>query len=353
MKRKTNYEFLRIVAMLMIIALHYLDKGGILPKLNTGFNGVGYLAWFLEAFCLMSVNVYVLLSGYFGVESRWRIQKAATLWGQVFFYSIGIALAAALTGILPAKELSVYQWFGYLFPIVTEHYWFATSYLFLFFLMPFLHAGVKKLEKKQLRGILAGLLLFTCIAKTAIPMQLPTDHQGYEVLWFIIVYLVGAYLREYGRQPSLTESVLTFCLSGTALSGITMALRFVWMKTGSLENFMGYAYSYNYLFCLTGAVGLFRMFGHIHVQREKWAKWICTLSGCTFGVYLIHEHMALRYLWPTWFHTEKVVGSIWFLPHMLLTVLVVFALCGAIEYLRKRIFAFAAFKYNEKRNKTL
>ena len=30
MKRKTNYELLRIVAMLMIIALHYLDKGGIL-----------------------------------------------------------------------------------------------------------------------------------------------------------------------------------------------------------------------------------------------------------------------------------------------------------------------------------
>ena len=89
------------------------------------------------------------------------------------------------------------------------------------------------------------------------------------------------------------------------------------------------------------------------MQSEKWAKWICSLSGCTFGVYLIHEHMTLRYLWPTWFRTEKMVGRFWFLPHMLLTVLVVFLVCGAIEYLRKRIFAFVAFKYNEKRNKTL
>jgi surface polysaccharide O-acyltransferase-like enzyme len=95
MKRKTNYELLRIVAMLMIIALHYLDKGGILPKLNTDFNGAGYVAWLVEAFCLMAVNVYVLLSGYFGVESHWRIQKAVTLWGQVFFYSIFCSLQAS------------------------------------------------------------------------------------------------------------------------------------------------------------------------------------------------------------------------------------------------------------------
>lgn len=339
--------------MLMIIALHYLDKGGILPKLNTDFQSVGYVAWLVEAFCLMSVNVYVLLSGYFGVESTWRIQKAATLWGQVFFYSLGIALFAVLTGILPLGELSLYQWFGYIFPVVTEHYWFATSYLFLFFLMPFLNAGVKKLEKKQFQGILAGLLLLTCVAKTVIPMQLPTDHQGYEVFWFVIVYLVGAYLREHGRQYSLTQSALIFCLSGLALFGITMILRLFWLKTGSLENFMGYAYSYNYLFCLTGAVGLFMLFGHVHVKSARVGKLICSFSGCTFGVYLIHEHGALRYLWPTWFHTEKVAGSFLFLSHMVLTVLAVFIVCGIIEFLRKRIFAFVAAKYKAKRDKTL
>lgn len=353
MKRKTNYELLRIVAMLMIIALHYLDKGGILPKLNTDFNGAGYVAWLVEAFCLMAVNVYVLLSGYFGVESHWRIQKAVTLWGQVFLYSMGIALLAIPTGILSLGELSIYQWFGYLFPIVTEHYWFATSYLFLFFLIPFLNAGVKKLEKRQFQGALTGLLLFTCVAKTLIPMQLPTDHQGYEVFWFVIVYLVGAYLREYGRQTTLRESALTFCLSGIILFGMTMALRLFWMKTGSLENFMGYAYSYNHLFCLTGAVGLFGLFGHIYVKREKTVKLIGGFAGCTFGVYLIHEHMALRYLWPSWFHTEAVAGSLWFLPHMLLTVLVVFLVCTAVEYLRKRIFAFVITKYKARRDKTL
>lgn len=110
------------------------------------------MAWLVEAFCLMAVNVYVLLSGYFGVESHWRIQKAVTLWDRCFLLH-GIALLAIPTGILPLGERSIYQWFGYLFPIVTEHYWFATSYLFLFFLMPFLNAGVKKLEKDSFREL--------------------------------------------------------------------------------------------------------------------------------------------------------------------------------------------------------
>ena len=40
------------------------------------------------------------------------------------------------------------------------------------------------------------LLLFS-IAKTVIPMQLPWDKYGYDCLWFVVLYLTGAYLRRY------------------------------------------------------------------------------------------------------------------------------------------------------------
>ena len=118
-----------------------------------------------------------------------------------------------------------------------------------------------------------------------------------------------------------------------------------------LVDFQGYAYSYNHLFCLTGAVGLFMAFGNIRIKSEKCSRLICEISGCTFGVYLIHEHMDLRYLWPQWFQTPSMADRFLFVPHMMMTILVVFSCCALIEYLRKRLFAFVGKKLSG--NKTV
>ncbi len=351
MKRKANYELLRILAMLMIIGLHYLDKGGILPKLNTALSISGALAWLLEAFFIMAVNVYVLLSGYFGSSGRFQLRKVAKLWGQVAFYSIGIAVLCFLLGVIPESQLSIYRLFGYLFPVVTNHYWFATAYVFLLFLMPFLNAGVERLSERELRLGILGLLLFTCFAKTLIPMQLPTDQKGYDIIWFVIVYLVGAYLHKLGREAYQRYGWLLFLGSGMLIFLMTMAMHWIWARTGALEAFQNYAYSYNHLFCLTGSVGLFLWFGKLEIKSGKLGRWICKISGCTFGVYLIHEHMDLRYLWPQWFRTQNMAGRFLFVPHMIATIFVVFICCALLEYLRKRLFAFVGKKLSG--NKTV
>lgn len=339
-KRQAGYELLRVIAMLMIVTLHYLDKGQVMPDLTEHFAFSDYLAWLIEAFCLMSVNVYVLLSGYFGVTSSFRVGKAVALWGQVFFYSIGIALISCMIGIVPIQSLLIYDWFGYLFPIATEHYWFATAYLFLYFLMPFLNTGLEKLEKKELQKILIGLYLFTAIAKTCIPMNLATDKKGYDVFWFVIVYLTGAYIRKYVKMEKTYKAVLLYVGSTVCLFGMTMALRFVWSVTGALENFMGYAYCYNHVLCLVGAVGLFLAFQNVEIRNEKAASVIGLLSSCTFGVYLIHEHRNIRYVWPIWLKTEETAEKLFFIVPMIGTVLLVFGACVVLEICRKKMFAF-------------
>ena len=66
-KRQANFELMRIAAMLMIISLHYLVKGGAAVSFpfSAKENPVGVLAWLIEAFCIVAVNCYVLLSGFF------------------------------------------------------------------------------------------------------------------------------------------------------------------------------------------------------------------------------------------------------------------------------------------------
>lgn len=84
-KRQANFELLRIVAMLMIIVLHYLNKGGLLVDYTSDRTGVNYAAHLAEAFCIVAVNCYVLLSGYFLVESAWKPERVVSLAGQILF----------------------------------------------------------------------------------------------------------------------------------------------------------------------------------------------------------------------------------------------------------------------------
>ena len=110
-KRQLNYELLRILAMLMIVCLHYLSKGGLLgDPSRADMTATGYTAWLVEALCLVAVNVYVLISGYFGVDSLgsqtvgkrltfWEVmRKPLKIWKQVFFYQCSLAVGRLSLG---------------------------------------------------------------------------------------------------------------------------------------------------------------------------------------------------------------------------------------------------------------
>ncbi|MDE7477770.1 MAG: acyltransferase, partial [Lachnospiraceae bacterium] len=345
-KRELNSELLRIIAMLMIVCLHYLGKGGMLgDPARAEMSAAGYTAWFIEAFCLVAVNVYVLISGYFGVNTQHHsfqevLKRPFKIWKQVFFYSMLFGCAALIIG---TQEFDLYQFFSYCFPIVTEHYWFATAYVILCLMMPFLNAGITYLDQKEIKYLLIGLLLIFSISKTVIPMQLPWDKYGYDCLWFIVLYLTGAYLRRYEISFLKTRwrAAGVYIGSMSVIFASFFLIRMIFLKTGRLEDMINYGYSYNFLFCYTGAVGLlllFRKKGKISEKLERFRKTIELLSGATFGVYLIHEHINIRYAWQKWFHCEtQMTNSVaGFLLHMLCTVLCVYLICTVIELIRQK-----------------
>ena len=99
-KRIVSIELLRILAMMMVVMLHYLSKGGLLTSLTEEFSGGAYIAWLLEAFSIVAVNVYMLISGYFLVESGFKFGRLAELVCQVLFYSLLIPPILMAAGIL-------------------------------------------------------------------------------------------------------------------------------------------------------------------------------------------------------------------------------------------------------------
>lgn len=350
-ERVRNYEILRILAMLMIVCLHYLSKGGALANATEELMDSGYAAWLIEAFCLSAVNVYVLISGYFGIGDRDASDKTSKInvqdvlkrtfriYLQVWFYSVVIGLIFILTW---QQRFDIYTIFMYVFPFSTEHYWFATAYLLLTLFMPFLNAGFDRMEKRAIQGVLLCMLMAFSISKTILPMQLPWDHKGYDAFWFVFLYLAGAYIRRYGvKWITNRVKAIGLYVGSTCIIFMSMLLiKFLYHKTGSLEDFVSYGYSYNFFFTFLASVGLFLAFKPTERKQQKvCSPFLQTVSRATFGVYLIHEHVNLRYLWPTWFQSAQfATTSIFvFLLHMLVTVLVVYIVCSVIEIIRNRI----------------
>ena len=91
-KRKSNIELLRVVSMLFIVIGHSLCHSGIGSQtniINGGFNLQQVEIQYLSILTSTAVNCYVLISGYFLIDSTsFRWSKIFSLWIETFFYSI-------------------------------------------------------------------------------------------------------------------------------------------------------------------------------------------------------------------------------------------------------------------------
>lgn len=340
-KRQTNFELLRIVAMGMIIILHYLDRGGILAPYGEDASVLNYTAWLIEAFCMVSVNCYVLISGYFLAESGWKPGRVVSLTVQVLFYSLIIPAVMFCLGLISSPQLSLYDWLTFVFPFQNEHYWFAAHYLIMYLFAPILAAGVRKSDKKTLQTVIALLILFFSVAKTLIPFNLVLDTDGYHYGWFLCLFLVGAYIRIYGI-PKLDKgqngAVLYggMCILNWAISVFCGVME---RRTGSLSHYADMPYTYNYFFVFVGSLGMFYWFKNLHIKEDKAADLIRRLAPYTFGIYLIHAHILVGGRWMYLLGVEKVRGTWLFIPHMIACVLVVYAVGTLIDFVRAYIFA--------------
>lgn len=342
--RQANMELLRMLSMMLVVVLHFLDKGGNLPALTEStMPAYGYAAWILESLAIVSVNVYMLLSGYFLIESSFKPKRLLGLLLQVWFYSIGIGLVAAAFGYLPEGSFGIHYLLTLFLPISMNHYWFMSAYVFMYLFVPLLSAGIKQLSKKQHQLVLGALLFAFCIIKSVVPARLEADAQGYDCIWYLCMFVTAAYIRRYGLSffKGKGRSLFVYLAFAAAIFGVTFVLRALYLKTGSLGTILTGCYNYNHILVLAASLGVFYLFYHMQIKSERTGRLICRVAPYTLGVYLLHEHAAIRYEWQQWIYaiTGKPdnVGSL-----LLVTAFAVLAvfLCGVLlDMVRTALFA--------------
>lgn len=341
-KRMANMEALRLVAMMMVVSLHYLGKGELLGELNGTLAPKEYAAWLLESFSIAAVNVYVLISGYFLVETKFRIRRVITLVLQILFYSCLIPVILLLTGRLSPGEITLYSIWQYIFPINMKQYWFMSAYVLMFLFTPILNAAVHAMKREQLQAVVILLLLVESLPKTVIPARLALDNEGYDALWFIAVYLTAAYIRLYGIPFLEKKNRAAVCYMAACLGifGLTMAIRGMYFLTGRFEDFMKTPYGYNHLLTIGAAVALFYVFKNWDFWGEgsRAETFVCRIAPCSLGVYLLHEQIDVRYEWPFLLGADRCNSVISLLGHWALAVVIVMV-CGiAVDFIRNILF---------------
>ena len=335
--RQPNFELLRVICMLMVVSLHYLSKGGHLRSFQETFTINTWMAYGLESFSVVAVNAFVLVTGYFMVNSVFRVQKVISIIGQILFYTVGISCILLFMGAVPAYGF--YQLINDILPVQMEHYWFMTAYVLLLLFTPILNMALQKMTEKELRDVLIGLLVFFSLPKTILPITVTIDHKGYDVVWFLIVYLIGAYIRRYGipffkdkkRAVLLYLSAVFLIFLRTCLYGIMYKI------SGKLEDQVQEAFQYNHLLNLFAAISFFYIFYHLEIRNRRIQKTIVLVSPYVLGVYLLHEQLQIRYLWTTWLGVEKIADSPYFILHYIGTILLLFVAGVFVEWFRQTV----------------
>ena len=323
--RESSFELLRIISMVMIIFHHFAVHSGFewdaasLPVSCFWCN-------FISMGGQIGVNIFVLISGYFLVNSKSRIfnfKRILKFWGQVFFYSIAIYLIFALTGT-KSNVLNA------LFPITSSAWWFASTYFVLFLLHPFLNKLIACLDQKSYQNLL-GLLI---ICWGIIPTLTGSQYAGNDLTWFVTLYVVSGYVRIYGLNPKLT-SRRYFMLCGI-FTVLTYLLSLVYTILGAKWNVSLTTYYYGQvkLPVLLISVTLFMAFAGL---KMRYHKWINVIASATFGVYLIHDHDLVRpFLWLNVFQNAQYQDSFVLIPYSIMAVAIVYAVCTLMDLLRQQ-----------------
>ncbi len=330
-KRNIGLDILRIISMMMIITLHMLGKGKFLAyDKNTN---LWQLAYILETFCIVAVNCYVLITGYFSVDSTFKWKKVFRIWGLVLFYSIFIYAILIITGI---RQFNIEECIRAFFPILTKEYWFVNSYLMLYILSPFLNKLIKSLEKKEFQRLLIVLLVVFCVLTSILPSKYTLDDtKGYGILWFIVLYFVSAYIRLHVNVKHNNNINLWAYVGITVISIIVaISLRYMSIKIG-IKDYSSRLYNYNFIFVFISSVFLFLYFLKLKVKSKQIEKVVNVIVPLTFSVYLIHEqHSLSKVLYFNILHLDNYYNNLFQIFIIIFYVILIFGLCCIIDYIR-------------------
>ncbi|MDJ8944484.1 acyltransferase family protein [Clostridium perfringens] len=318
--RESNIEILRIIAIIMVIGLHYLNEnmGGALGALSNGHINY-YIAHYIESLNIVAVNLFVIVSSYFLVDKSIpkpsKVIKLVILsyFYGLLFYIIGIIFNINefnFIGLI--KSINLFLYGGY---------WFVKIYIILYLLSPFINKFINTLNKKSHKGIIIVIGIFFSVWPSFLP-HAPNNDDGYGIISFIFLYLIVAYIKKYYENSKNTKYYI--CIYFLAVS-ITFIFSIIPFKS---------AWTYNFVFNIIGSIALF-----LGIKKLKLKSNIINyIATYTFAIYLIHFNKTMIILvFKGLLRCQDFYYSKLFVINLIVSIMVIFVISFIIEFIRRVI----------------
>ncbi len=337
-KRELNFELLRIISMFLIVMYHFSDWGGVININDNIPNKV--VGCFLNIFGNLGVNLFVLISGYFLINSKFKFKKLLRLIAEVFFYSVILYVVCIC---LKVTTFSIKEFIRVIFPISYNMYWFATTYIGLYLISPFINKLLNTISRKEHKKLMYLLIILVSIIPTIL---IGAPFISSNLIWFVVLYIIAAYIQKYkinyDNNKKLLISIIAIFLIIFAISVIAA----VPLKLGEEYESFTYFNKMNCLPMLALSMVIFMFFKNLKIPDNKIIPFI---SKATFGVYLIHINTHLRtYLFKSILKIQNYynVNTLKLIGYILLSSLGIFVVCVLIDTLRRIILEKNLFKIN-------
>lgn len=295
--RQSNIELLRLVCMLFV-TFHHFISWGMAYGVHTGETFYLKTFWGLNGFVYIGVNCFILISGYFGINFKWR--KLLNLYLTCVFYFLGIGIISLAIKGFTSVGISALLLNSFL-PISHNNAWFISCYFLLMLLTPLLNPALNVLDKKNYQLCILLLSIINLYFGYFWKLEYSGNIDGFTLMQFVWLYVIAGYIRRYVSIDRLQEHkwMLLGLYIGCALiyGGLSiydMSHR-VWHWDG---------WKYNNPILVIGSITFFLFFLTLNIK----SKLINFAAASVFGMYLAQGELDIH----TGFY--KIVGN-WYLEH--------------------------------------
>ncbi len=336
--RDSNMELLRVVAMLLIMVVHANFRA--LPKPDAAAIAAAptsaFLQFMSEGFTIVGVDVFVMLSGWYGI--RPRLSRLSEMLFQVIFFGlVCLGIAFLISGQLPQRALLT------VLMLNEGDYWFVKTYIALYLFAPVLNSFAENATKQQqelvLTGVFAFMFLFGWLFQSSAWIL-----SGYSLPWFMCLYLLARYMHIH--QPWFTRfhwkvDLLLYLTVAAFLTIVVFVMRHY--------NLGGLLYFYNSPVVVVGAMYLLLFFSKLSFH-SRFVNW---LGISVLSVYLTHSSSFLAQYYDgavrQWFYGETLLT---FLFNVSLLIIVVFFASILMDKIRLLLWQqLKSIRLSNKKNK--
>ena len=341
-ERNPGVDLLRILGMIDIVAFHItMHLGEQYPRYKNE-------CIYMEIFTQWHISNFGIISGIVGYKSN-KYSNLLYLWLWVLYHSVTIHYF--FKRFYPQKLTNIPE-NEYFLPLISNHYWYFTSYFKMYLFLPLINKGLNYIDKAELIIIILSLYGILFIWKDLKSKERGNFCNDTSVKTLLSYYLLGAYIGKFVLNQNKDSKRIINIIKNIIYY---LILIYIFIKSSNItydstfyEGNNKYKLILKKLFYNTSnsmAMVLQSLSLCLFFTRIKYNKYIgkiITFFGpLAFSVYLIHNHIDVRgSRFLTWLFSKysSNLTPKYIAINVIYEATKVFVGCIAIDYIRFLIF---------------